>query len=84
MKLHFTSLTFLIKGQYVHFPNLVHTVGFGVILSSDSGGYLSVAFASVSLRLGNLLKPTIGLLLNWFPLFQFLWMMSLMFGLQGL
>ena len=64
---------------------------FGVIMSSDWGGYLSVAFVSVSLRIGSLLKPMIELLVKRLPqselldmMFPFLWMIFLMLGLYGL
>ena len=56
-----------------------------------TGGYMSVALVSMSLRFGSLLNPTIGLLVNSCPqsallviMFQFLWIMFLMLGLEGL
>ena len=30
VKLHLTASIFLMSGQYVHFPNLVHAVGLGM------------------------------------------------------
>ena len=39
----------------MHFPNLVQIVGFGGVVVSDLGGYLSVALVSESLMLGSLL-----------------------------
>ena len=55
------------------------------------GGYVVVAFVSMSLRFGSLLKPTIGFCGKSGPqsglleiMFQFLWIISLMFGFEGL
>ena len=66
-------------------------LGVGVEVVFCTGGYISEALVSMSLRLGSLLNPTIGLLVNSCPqsallviMFQFLWIMFLMLGLQGL
>ena len=38
VKLHETRSLFLIKGQYVHLPNLLQMLGFNMGLSSLMGG----------------------------------------------
>ena len=38
VKLHCTVPFFLIKGQYVHLPSLVHTGKYGFVLDSVVGG----------------------------------------------
>ena len=70
----------------MHLPSLVQIFGMGVANVLSTG-----ALVSISLRFGSLLNPTIGLLVNSWPqsallvmMFQFLWIMFLMFGLQGL
>ena len=91
MKLHFTSLILLINGQYVHLPSLVQTVGLCTLVFVLVGGYCIEAFVSMSLRFGSLLKPITGLSLNRWPqsgllliIFQFLCIMFLMSGFDGL
>ena len=91
VKLQFIVANFLIIGQYVHLPNLVQMPGMGVGVVFCTGGYMSEALVSMSLILGSLLNPTIGLLVNSCPqsallviMFQFLWIIFLMLGLHGL
>ena len=60
VKLQFTVANFFIIGQYVHLPNLVQMLGVGVRVVFGTGGYMSEALVSMSLRLGSLLNPTIG------------------------
>ena len=58
---------------------------------SFSFGYSTTEFTSRSLKLGNLLNPTIGFSVKMLAqsgllemIFQFLWIISLMLGLPGL
>ena len=56
-----TESNFLIFGQYVHLPSLVPTGIMTLGLSGLSmGGNLTLAEMSLSLKLGRLLKPIIG------------------------
>ena len=66
-------------------------VGLAGVLSRMLGGYWVLALVSKFLRLGNFLKPIMGLSLKIGPqsglfsiIFQFLWIISLIFGLHGL
>ena len=86
-----TLLIFLIRGQYVHLPNLVQIVALCGSWAVSMGGYLREALVSMSLRLGSLLNPITGLSLNSVPqsglllrIFQFLWINCFMLGLHGL
>ena len=66
-------------------------MGISFVLVISFGGYEMEAFVSISLRLGNLLKPMIGLsgnvleqsLLCWM-MFQLSWMKPFMSGFWGL
>ena len=42
----------------MHLPNLVHMTDLGGATSSFTGGCLRIAFVRVSLKFGNLLKPS--------------------------
>ena len=75
----------------MHLPSLVQIGGISVCLSLIWEGYLIDKFVSISLRLDNLLKPTRGLSWNkcsqsgmLVKMFQFLWIILLIFGLLGL
>ena len=48
----------------MHLPNRVQTLGISLFGAVASGGYEMDALVSISLKLGNFLKPTIGLVLN--------------------
>ena len=90
-KIHVTLLIFLIRGQYVHLPNLVQIVALCGSWVVSMGEYLREALVSMSLRLRSLLNPITvfslnslsqsGLLLR---IFQFLWINCLILGLHGL
>ena len=71
-KLHVTLLIFLIRGQYVHLPNLVQIVALFGSWAESMGGYLREALVSMSLRLGSLLNPITGFSLNRLPQFGLL------------
>ena len=45
----------------MHLPSRVQWVGISFVLTISFGGYEMEALVSISLRLGNLLKPMIGL-----------------------
>ena len=91
VKLHMVSDFFFISGQYVHLPNLVET---GTYCGRDSfcwGGYTVIELVSISLKFESLLSPTIGLAVKIGPqsglfeiIFQFLWIISLILGFEGL
>ena len=75
----------------MHLPSLVQIGGLSGGSTVVARGYLIDAFVNMSLRFGNLLKPTSGLSLNNCPqsglllrIFQFLWIIFLMFGVLGL
>ena len=75
----------------MHLPSRVQWVGISFVLTISFGGYEMEALVSLSLRLGNLLKPMIGLsgnvleqsLLCWI-MFQLSWMKPFMSGFWGL
>ena len=48
----------------MHFPNLVQTLGISLSGALAIGGYKIDALVSISLRFGNFLKPTVGLVSN--------------------
>ena len=62
--LHFTVVSLWIIGQYVHLPSQVQCFAMGCLIGASSAGYVMEALVRMSLRFGNLLKPTIGLSLN--------------------
>ena len=50
VKLHETRSLFLIKGQYVHLPNLLQMLGFNMGLSSLMGGLVASSLELTALR----------------------------------
>ena len=84
--------TLVSLGQYVHFPNLVHTVLKAIFcLVSLVGGNVIAALVSRSLRFGSLLYPMSGLSLKiclsssvFWIMFQLSLMRDLMGGFLGL
>ena len=91
VKLQMIADLFLIRGQYVHLPNLVQIGTCCEVDILSWGGYTVVELVSISLRFGSLLNPTIDLVVKIGPqsglleiMFQFLWIISLMFRLEGL
>ena len=75
----------------MHLPNLVQT---GTYCGDDSfcwRGYTVTELVSISLKFGSLLNPAIGLVVKIGPqsglfkiIFQFLWIISLILGFEGL
>ena len=75
----------------MHLPSLMQILGVGVTDGVLLDGYVSVTLVSMSLRFGSLLNSTICLFVNSCPqsallvnIFQFMWVMFFMLGLQGL
>ena len=91
VKLHMIADFFLISGQYVHLPNLVQVGTYCEVDVFSWGGYTVVELVSISLKFGSLQNPIIGSVVKIGPqsgqleiMFQFLWIISLILGFEGL